>query len=91
MSTDDFRSEARALLSRLLDEAATNEQREMMLEIYSEEFTKLHREYAHGMLNDVISDVRTRLDARLSPDPIRQTIATVQTTVQDLWKNIWGP
>jgi hypothetical protein len=43
------------------------------------------------LLNDVISDVRTRLDARLSPDPIRQTIATVQTTVQDLWKNIWGP
>jgi hypothetical protein len=91
MSTDDFRSEARALLSRLLDEAATNEQRDMMLEIYSEEFTKLHHEYAHGLLNDVINDVRTRLDARLSPDPLRQTIATVQTTVQDLWKNIWGP
>src|SRR3954452_2508374 len=91
MSADDFRSEARALLNRLLDEAATNEQRDMMLEIYSEEFTKLHREYAHGLLNDVINDVRTRLDARLSPDPIRQTIATVQTTVQDLWKNIWGP
>ena len=36
MSTDDFRSEARALLSRLLDEAATNEQRDMMLEIYSD-------------------------------------------------------
>ena len=91
MSADDFRSEARALLNRLLDEAATNEQRDMMLEIYSEEFTKLHREYAHGLLNDVFNDVRTRLDARLSPDPIRQTIATVQTTVQDLWKNIWGP
>ena len=91
MSTDDFRSEARALLNRMLDEAATNEQRDMMLEIYAEEFTKLHREYAHGLLNDVIGDVRTRLDARLSPDPIRQTIATVQTTVQDLWKNIWGP
>jgi hypothetical protein len=91
MSTDDFRSEARALLNRLLDEAATNEQRDMMLEIYSEEFAKLHREYAHTLLNDVINDVRTRLDARLSPDPIRQTLATVQTTVQDLWKNIWGP
>ena len=89
MSTDDFRSEAHALLSRLLDEAATNEQREMMLEIYSEEFTKLHRDYAHSLLNDVINDVRTRLDARLSPDPIRQTIATVQTTVQDLWKSLW--
>ena len=68
MTTDDFRTEARALLSRLLEEAATNDQREMMLEVYAEEFTKLHREYAHGLLNDVISDVRTRLDARLSPE-----------------------
>jgi len=89
MSSDDFRGEARALIDRLMDEAATNTQREMLLEVYAEEFTKLHREYAHGLLNDVISDVRTRLDARLSPDPIRQTIATVQTTVQDLWKNLW--
>jgi hypothetical protein len=38
----------------------------------------------------VINDVHTRLDARLSPDPFRQAIATVQTTVQDLWKIIWG-
>jgi hypothetical protein len=88
MSTDDFRGEARALLDRLLDEAATNPNREMLLEIYAEEFTKLHGEYAHGLLNDVINDVRTRLDARLSPDPIRQTIATVQTTVQDIWKSL---
>ena len=57
MSTDDFRSEAHALLSRLLDEAADNQQREMMLEVYAEEFTKLHRDYAHSLLNDVISDV----------------------------------
>ena len=34
------------------------------------------------------SDARTRIDARLSPDPIRQTIATVQTTVQDIWKSL---
>jgi hypothetical protein len=91
MSTEDFRGEARALLNQLLDEAQTNPNRDMLLEVYAEEFTKLHSEHAHGLLNDVINDVRTRLDARLSPDPIRQTIATVQTTVQDLWKNIWGP
>jgi len=91
MSTEDFRSDARALLDRLLNEAATSPNRDMLLEVYAEEFAKLHSEYAHGLLNDVINDVRTRLDARLSPDPIRQTIATVQTTVQDLWKNIWGP
>ena len=89
MSIDDFRAEARALLTRMLEEAATNDQHDMLLEIYAEEFTKLHGEYAHGLLNDVINDVRTRLDARLSPDPIRQTIATVQTTVQDLWKSLW--
>jgi hypothetical protein len=52
---------------------------------------KLYGEHAHQLLTDVINDARTRLDARLSPDPIRQTIATVQTTVQDIWKNIWGP
>ena len=91
MSTDDFRGDALALLDRLLTEAATNPNREMLLEVYAEEFSKLHAEHAHGLLNDVINDVRTRLDARLSPDPIRQTIASVQTTVQGLWKNIWGP
>jgi hypothetical protein len=91
MSTEDFRGEARALLNQLLDDAQTNPNRDMLLEIFVDEFTKLHGHFAHELLNDVINDARTRLDARLSPDPIRQTIATVQTTVQDLWKNIWGP
>ena len=89
MSTDDFRGEARALLEQLLNDAPNSANREMLLEVFADEFTKLHGHYAHQLLNDVISDVRTRLDARLSPDPIRQTIATVQTTVQDLWKNLW--
>jgi len=91
MSTDDFRSEVRMLLNHLLEDAKTNENRDMLLEVFVDEFTKLHGHYAHQLLNDVIEDTRTRLDARLSPDPIRQTIATVQTTVQDLWKNIFGP
>ena len=91
MSTEDFRGEARAMLDRLLKDAPTTDDREMLLEVYADELTKLHRDHAHALLNDVISDVRTRLDARLSPDPIRQTIATVQTTVQDIWKNLWGP
>lgn len=91
MSTEDFRSEARALLNQLLDDAQTNPNREMLLEVFVDEFNKLHSHFAHQLLNEVIDDARTRLDARLSPDPIRQTIATVQTTVQDLWKNIWGP
>ena len=90
MSSDDFRNDARALMARLLEDAPSASDREMLLEVYTEEMTNLHRQYAHTLLSDVINDARTRLDARLSPDPIRQTIATVQTTVQDLWKNIWG-
>ena len=90
MSTDDFRGETRALLERLLSEEPEHATRDMLLEVYVDEFTKLHGHFAHLLLTDVINDARTRLDARLSPDPIRQTIATVQTTVQDLWKNLWG-
>jgi hypothetical protein len=89
MSTDDFRGEARALMERLLQEAPNHADREMLLEIYAEEMTKLYGEYAHRLLTDVINDAGTRLDARLSPDPIRQTIATVQTTVQDIWKSLF--
>jgi hypothetical protein len=88
MSTDDFRAEAHSLLARMLEDAPAHPNREMLLEVYAEELTKLHGQYAHGLLSDVIADARTRLDARLSPDPLRQTIATVQTTVQDLWKSL---
>jgi hypothetical protein len=91
MTTDDFRAETRALLTRLLDDAATHPNREMLLEVYIDELTKMYGHQAHQLLNEVINDARTRLDARLSPDPLRQTIATVQTTVQDLWKTLWGP
>ena len=90
MTTDDFRAETRALLARLLADAATHPNREMLLEVYVDELTRLYGQQAHQLLNEVINDARTRLDARLSPDPLRQTIATVQTTVQDLWKTLWG-
>lgn len=88
MSTDNFRADVRELLAHLLDDAPTHPNRDMLIEVYTEELTQLHGQHAHQLLTDVINDTRTRLDARLSPDPIRQTIATVQTTVQDLWKSL---
>ena len=88
MSVDDFRAEARGLLSRLLEDAPEHPNRDMLLEVYAEELARLHGQHAHQLLNDVIVDARTRLDARLSPDPLRQTIATVQTTMQDIWKSL---
>ena len=88
MPIDEFRAEARALLASLLEDAPAHPNRDMLLEVYAEELTRLHGQHAHRLLNDVIADARTRLDARLSPDPVRQTIATVQTTVQDLWKTL---
>ena len=88
MSNEDLRSDVRALLQQLLAEAQTNTNRDVMLEVYVEEFSRLYGDYAHQLLNDVFNDARTRIDARLSPDPIRQTIATVQTTVQDIWKTL---
>lgn len=90
MSTDDFRADARDLLNQFLKDAASPADREELVQTYVNEFTTLHGQYAHKLLNDVINDVRTRLDARLSPDPVRQTIATVQTTVQDIWKTFFG-
>lgn len=88
MPAEDFRSDVRALLQQMLAEAKTTPNGDVMLEVYVEEFVRLHGDYAHQMLNEVFNDARTRIDARLSPDPIRQTIATVQTTVQDIWKTL---
>jgi hypothetical protein len=92
MATDDFRAEARALLERMLGEAHTrNTEIPLVLDTYADELTRLYGQHAHLLFTELIEDARTRLDARLSPDPLRQTIASVQTTVQDLWKTIWGP
>jgi lauroyl/myristoyl acyltransferase len=91
MSTDDFRAQARIVLERLIGEYHTknNDALPALLDSYADELTRLYGEQSHQMLNEIIEEARTRLDARLSPDPLRQTIATVQTTVQDLWKNLW--
>jgi hypothetical protein len=92
MSTEDFRAASRVLLERMLGESHTkNDAIPALLDSYADELTRLHGEQAHLLLNEIIEDARSRLDARLSPDPIRQTIASVQNVAQDLWKSIWGP
>jgi hypothetical protein len=92
MAAEEFRAEARILLERLIGEAHTKgDALPELLETYADEMTRIHGLHAHLLLNEIIEDARARLDARLSPDPIRQTIASVQTAAQDLWKTIWGP
>lgn len=91
MSIDDFRTEVRTTLEQLIDTAPRSDDRELLLQNYTNEIARIYARYAHQLLDEVIADAHTRLDARLSPDPIRQTIATVQTTVQDIWNTIWGP
>jgi hypothetical protein len=87
MSIEDYRNDARALLARFSEELVYGD-RNALIENYAEDMERMHNHYAHLLLNDVIEDARTRLDARLSPDPVRQTIATVQSTVQDIWKTL---
>lgn len=90
MTPEDYRTQVRAILERLIGETHTRaNELPLLLDTYTDELTRLHSEQAHLILNEIIEDARARLDARLSPDPIRQTIATVQTTVQDLWKSIF--
>lgn len=89
-TSEDYRSQVRALLERLIGDTHTRSgELQTLLDTYADELTRLHGEHSHLILNEIIEDARARLDARLSPDPLRQTIATVQTTVQDLWKSIW--
>ncbi|WP_298402569.1 hypothetical protein [uncultured Chloroflexus sp.] len=88
MAIEDFYTGARRILANMLEETPKAD-REQLLDAYAELLTRLHAEEAHRMLTEVIEDARTRLDARLSPDPIRQTIAGVQTTLQDLWNSLW--
>jgi hypothetical protein len=89
MAVDSFRDNARKILAHALDDV-DNENRDAVLDAYTEMLTQLYAVESYNLLNEVIADARTRLDARLSPDPLRQTIASVQTTVQDLWRNIFG-
>ncbi|MGQ9876377.1 MAG: hypothetical protein ACUVSL_14100 [Chloroflexus sp.] len=88
MAIEDFYTKTRRILANLLEETPKAD-REQLLDAYAESLTRLHAEESHRMLTEVIEDARTRLDARLSPDPIRQTIAGVQSTLQDLWNNLW--
>jgi hypothetical protein len=88
MAVETFRDKARFILTNLLNEAPQID-REQLIDAYADILTQLHATEAHGLLTEVIEDTRTRLDARLSPDPLRQTIASVQTTMQDLWRSLW--
>lgn len=88
MSMDTFRDNTRRILDSLLNETPKAD-RQQLIDAYSDLITQLYVAESHKLLGDVIDDARTRLDARLSPDPVRQTIAGVQTTIQDLWNSIW--
>ena len=70
MGVDDFRAEARRLLERMLADAQQTDERDMLIERYTDELAMLYGRHAHALLTEVIEDARTRLDARLSPDPI---------------------
>lgn len=88
MSTDSFRAHARTLLTNMLEDAPAADHQQL-IEVYTELLTRLHRVEAHALLNQVIDDAKLRLDARLSPDPLSQSLASVQATVQDLWNALW--
>ncbi len=88
MSIENFRDQARQIIENLLNETPKADRRQL-IEAYAEVLTRLYAQESYALLQDVIDDARTRLDARLSPDPVRQTIAGVQTTIQDIWNSLW--
>jgi hypothetical protein len=88
MSIDSFRDQTRQVIENLLNETPKADRREL-IEAYTEVITRLYAQHSYALLQDVIEDARTRLDARLSPDPVRQTIAGVQSTIQDIWNSLW--
>ncbi|NJP04622.1 MAG: hypothetical protein HC837_02795 [Chloroflexaceae bacterium] len=88
MSTESFRSHTRNLLNHMLDDRSTIS-RDYLLDVYADRIAQLHAVYAHEMFNQVLDDARIRLDARLSPDPVTQTVANMQTTLQDIWQAFW--
>jgi hypothetical protein len=85
---ETFYTQARALLNQMLNETPKAD-REEVLDAYAAALTQLHGAECHAMLNEVIRDAHTRLDARLSPDPVRQTLASFQTGMQDIWRSFW--
>lgn len=88
MSLESFHTKARATLAHMLKEAPDTHP-EDLLDAYADMLTRLHAAEAHELFGQVLDDARTRLDARLSPDPLTQGIASVQTTMQDLWRSFW--
>lgn len=88
MSIDTFRDQTRQILENLLNETPKADRNEL-IEAYTDLLTQVYITEAHRLLSEVIDDARMRLDARLAPDPVRQTIAGVQTTLQDLWSALW--
>ncbi|NJK80737.1 MAG: hypothetical protein HC876_20930 [Chloroflexaceae bacterium] len=88
MSVERFHEQARAILYRMLNESHGSDPN-ILVDAYANMLTQLHMNETHELLNDVLNDAKTRLDARLSPDPVTQGIASVQTTMQDLWRSLW--
>lgn len=88
MTDTTFYTQARDLLQQMLSESPKAD-RDELLDAYATALAGLHATAAHQLLNEVIHDAHTRLDARLSPDPVRQTLANIQTGVQDVWRSLW--
>lgn len=88
MSVDRFYQQTYHILNRMLDDAP-QANREQLVAAYAEVLSRLFAEESHNLLNVVMEDARMRLDARLEPDPISQGIASMQTSVQDLWRSFW--
>jgi hypothetical protein len=88
MSIESFYGETQELLRRMLHEAPQSDP-EQLTATYADLLTRLHAAESHELFRQVLDDAKVRLDARLSPDPVSQGIASVQTTLQDLWRSFW--
>ncbi len=88
MSIESFYGETQELLRRMLHEAPQSDP-EQLTARYADLLTRLHAAESHELFRQVLDDAKVRLDARLSPDPVSQGIASVQTTLQDLWRSFW--
>jgi hypothetical protein len=88
MSIESFHGETQELLRRMLREAPHSDP-EQLTAAYADLLTRLHAAESHELFRQVLDDAKVRLDARLSPDPVSQGIASVQTTLQDLWRSFW--
>ncbi len=96
MTIEVYSTEVRVILQKMFEEIDGGRERAAVLEVTADRLTTLHADHAHLLFHEVLDDARTRLDARLSPDPMRQTMASMQSTAQDvqtsltdMWKNLW--